>query len=160
MRGLLVACMLALLGCTMKPAAAQQRAPASDAVEACLGSAGSDHEAQRACIGRVTNQCVESDPSANTSTPGMAACATSERTQWAALRDRYVAQLRSQGTQTQNALLDAMLAEHEDWARARCAYSASYYEGGTLGRVQGAACMRDSEADLALDLHGRLFDDR
>ena len=158
MRGLMIACVLVLLGCAMKPAAAQPSAPASNAVETCLASAGRDHAAQRACVGRVMAQCIESDD-ANSTTPGMVACAGAERAQWAALRETYVAQLR-QESETQRALLDAMLTENAAWARARCAYAASYYEGGTLARVQGAACMRDTEADLALDLHGRLFDDR
>ena len=159
MRGPIISCVLLLLGCATKPDAAAQPADAEvRTVETCLVSAGRDHAAQRACVGRITDQCIESDDG-NSTTPGMVACATSERAQWAALREGYVARLRATESASGNALLDAMLTEHAAWARARCAYAASYYEGGTLARVQGAMCMRDTEADLTLDLHGRLFDD-
>lgn len=89
----------------------------------------------------------------------MAACAHSEQLQWAEQRSRYELQLRARESETQRALLDAMLSEQERWVRARCAYSASFYEGGSLARYLNAACMRDMEAELALDLYRRLMDD-
>jgi hypothetical protein len=55
-------------------------------------------------------------------------------------------------------MLEAMLAEHERWAQARCAYAASLYEGGSLARVLRASCARDAEAELVLDLAVR-FDE-
>jgi hypothetical protein len=156
MRVLVFCWVLALSGCAGAPAA---RAQASDAlIETCLSAAGQDHAARRACVGAMTNACIEGDD-AMASNTGMVMCAQAERARWATLREQYAATVRARESDTQDALLDALIGAQPQWAQTRCAYAASYYEGGSLARVLGAACMRDAEADLALDLYARLHGD-
>lgn len=156
MRAFLFCSFLALSACATAPPAQAQGS--SQPIEACLAAAGQDHAARRACIGVVTWACIESDD-AMASTAGMVMCAQGERSQWAALSQRYAATLRVRESEAQKAMLDAMIAAQPQWAQTRCAYAASYYEGGSLARYLGAACMRDAEAELALDLYARLHDD-
>lgn len=156
MRAFLFCCVLALSGC--QTAHSAQAEASNRPIEACLSAAGQDHAAQRACVGALTNACIESDDSM-ASTAGMVMCAQGERSQWAALGQSYAATLRARESETQNALLDAMIAAQPQWAQTRCAYAASYYEGGSLARYLAAACMRDAEAELALELYARLQDD-
>jgi hypothetical protein len=156
MRAFLFCYILALSACANAPPALAQGP--GQPIEACLSAAGQDHAARRACIGVATAACIESDD-AMASTAGMVMCAQGERSQWAALSQRYATTLRARESATQNAMLDAMIAAQPQWAQTRCAYVASYYEGGSLARYLGAACMRDAEAELALDLYARLHDD-
>lgn len=154
---LIIPCLL-LSACSTAPVAARETEAPRSAVEACLTGAAQDRAARSACIGRVTATCIDSDD-ANSTTPGMVGCANGERMQWAELRDRYAELLRARESESQRALLEDALAQHASWTRARCAYAASMYEGGTLARFAGAACMRDSDAEFAIELHGRLFDE-
>jgi hypothetical protein len=89
----------------------------------------------------------------------MVMCAQAERAQWARLREQFATRLREHESESQKAMLEAMIAAQPQWAQTRCAYAASYYEGGSLARYLGAACMRDAEAELALDLYARLHDE-
>jgi hypothetical protein len=155
-RAFVFCCLFALTACAASPPAQAQAAGAS--IEQCLSTAGQDPAARRTCVGAATAACIESDD-AMASTAGMVMCAQGERAQWAALSRQYAASLRTRESGTQTAMLDAMIAAQPQWAQTRCAYAASYYEGGSLARYLGAACMRDAEAELALDLHSRLHDE-
>jgi hypothetical protein len=156
MRAFVVCCALALSGCASpSPARAQTT---NGAIETCLSAAGPDHAERRACVGAATNACIEGDD-AMASTAGMVMCAQAERAQWAALAQSYAATLRARESATQRAMLEAMIAAQPQWAQTRCAYAASTYEGGSFARYLGAACMRDAEAELALDLFARLHDE-
>lgn len=162
MRALAVPCFLFISACATTPAATatqplSPRPPPEGAIERCIAATTMDQAARRACVGQVTSACIESDDG-NSSTLGVVSCATIERTQWAALREQYLARLRARESEAQRAMLDTMLAEHERWAQARCAYAASLYEGGSLARVLWASCARDAEAELVLDLAVR-FDE-
>jgi hypothetical protein len=156
MRAVLLCSILILAACASAPPVRAQTS--NEPIEACLAAAGQSHAARRACVGARTDACIESDD-AMASTAGMVMCAQGERSQWAALSQRYAATLRARESETQKAMLDAMIAAQPQWAQTRCAYAASYYEGGSLARYLGAACMRDAEAELALDLYARLHDD-
>ena len=162
MRTLPALCVLFISACATTPAATaapppSPQPPAEGAIERCIAATAMDQAARRACVGQLTRACIESDDG-NSSTQGVVNCATAERTQWASLREHYLARLRARESETQRAMLDTMLAEHERWAQARCAYAASLYEGGSLARVLRASCARDAEAELVLDLAVR-FDE-
>lgn len=135
-------------------ARAQDQGEPSNPVAACLASAQPD--ARRACIGVVAGPCM--DEPAGFSTVGMINCFTRERDLWAAEAARLTALLRGRESPTQLAQLDAMLAAYEPWMRARCAYSASMNEGGSMARIVSAACVRTTNAELAIDLLER-FDE-
>lgn len=155
---------LVVAGCASIPSAPAEEtsiaaAPGAFAsVEECLTEAGEDDHARQRCVGAATSACIARDD-ANATTAGMVLCATSERAEWQTLRARYEALLRARESATQRALFDVMAAEQERWLQARCAYQASLYEGGSLARYLGAACARDTDAELTLDLHARLFDE-
>lgn len=127
--------------------------------EACLAEAA-DAQAARACIGRIAATCIDDD--GGVTTMGMIQCQERERAAWRAMRDASVASLQARESPLQRALLHDMLEGHERWGRVRCAYGASIYEGGSLGRVVAAACLNRLEAELAIDLHERLaeYDER
>jgi hypothetical protein len=95
------------------------------------------------------------DIEGNETTAGMVQCAQAERRAWEGLRERQIATLRASESPTQLALLDAELAGHARWATAHCAYAASIYEGGSLARAVGAACMRDTIAEHYISLIAR-----
>lgn len=155
MRSLFLALALAAAGCAGSPPAAAQAAPApQNAVQDCLALAAGDATAQRTCIGRRTAWCIEHTAGGET-TSGTVQCSESERLQWEEARAARIGALRAQETASQVALLDAALEQHARWARARCAYEASIYEGGSLARVIGAMCMRDAVAEHTLSLINR-----
>jgi hypothetical protein len=156
MRAFAVLCVLFISACATTPAATAQ-APPQGAIERCIAATTMDQAARRNCVGQVTRACIESEDG-NSSTSGVVDCATAERTQWAALREQYIARLRARESESQRTMLDTMLTEHESWARTRCAYAASLYEGGSLARVLRTTCLRDAEAELVLDLAVR-FDE-
>lgn len=123
-------------------------------VQNCLVGAGQNAEARRACIGSFSRTCIERDEG-NQTNGGMVRCIDAERQQWLTALGEHVAILRERESPTQIALLDAALAEHERWAQARCAYATSIYEGGSLARVVGAHCMRDTAAEFTIELIAR-----
>lgn len=131
-------------------------APRAEAAEpgplqTCLEETEGDFAAARACIGRISTPCLNSDEGSVT-TVGMITCYQREHEQWAALRNQFTAALQAQESATQRAQLGAMLREYEGWSNARCAYGASIYEGGSLARVVAAACVNRLEGELAIDL--------
>ena len=127
-------------------------------VESCVVSAGHALAARRECIGAAARDCIDSNP-ANQTTGGMSDCVAEEGRAWQILSAQYEAALRARESATQIALLDAYLEQHRAWAAARCAYNASYYEGGSLARLLAASCRRDTAAELALELYARVFDE-
>lgn len=147
---LLMSLVLISVSCASPPRSVAQ--PASNRpVSECVAIAGPEQRAS--CIGDVARACMES-PGGET-TGGSVACFERERAQWQTLRESVVAELRGRESPTQLALLDTALAQHESWSRARCAYAASIYEGGSLARVVAAQCMRDAAAEHAIELIGR-----
>lgn len=143
---------LATMSACATPVAAQS---ASDPVASCLADA-SEPENRRTCIGALSAPCMD-EPS-GASTAGMVDCLTRERDLWAGQVATLTARLRAQESPTQIEQLNAMLAAHEHWMRAKCHYSASIFEGGSLTRVLASACARNTTAELALDLLER-FDE-
>lgn len=128
------------------PVAAETSAP--DAIASCLASA--DREARRACIGVVEAPCM--DEPAGVTTVGMIRCLTREQELWNAQVTELVARARAQESPTQVAQLNRMLQLYEPWLNARCSYSASINEGGSMARIVAAACVRNMTADLAIDM--------
>lgn len=151
MRATLFAVLLCLAGCAIAPTGPTQAAESFTTIDACLASA--TPETRRACIGRQSAACMETE--GNETTAGMVQCAQAERRVWEALRERQVATLRTSESPAQAALLDAELAEHARWASAHCAYEASIYEGGSLARVVAAGCLRDTIAEHYISLIAR-----
>jgi hypothetical protein len=88
---------------------------------------------------------------------GMVRCLQGENRAWRALTERYSGTLRTRETATQTARLETYLAQSEAWRRARCAYHASLYEGGSLSGVIGEDCSNEHSALIAIDLHGRVW---
>jgi len=138
--------------------AAEAQSSRTFPVESCVVSAGHDLDARRECIGKTSSACIDSN-AANQTTGGMSDCVTEEGRVWQLLSTQYEATLRERESAAQIALLDAYLQQHRAWTTARCAYNASYYEGGSLARLLAASCRRDSAAELALELYARVFDE-
>lgn len=135
-------------------AGAQEQSDAANPIAACLATAEPD--ARRACIGIVAGPCM--DEPAGFSTVGMIICYSRERDLWTAEATRLTTLLRSRESPTQIARLDAMLTAYEPWMQARCAYSASMNEGGSMAHIVAAACVRNTSAELTIDLMER-FDE-
>ncbi|MEZ5994446.1 MAG: lysozyme inhibitor LprI family protein [Hyphomonadaceae bacterium] len=155
----IIASLLLLAACATPPAATAETAtPAAVPIAACLAQAGADPGARGDCIGRGAQWCAENTEGGET-TFGMVQCAMAEREQWQTIRAQQIAALRAQETPSQTALLEAALEAHERWSQARCAYEASAFEGGTLARVAGAACMNEAMAEDALRLYARNHDE-
>lgn len=129
--------------------------PAPDPVALCLASAAEPDD-RRSCIGALAEPCTD-EPGGET-TGGMVRCLVRERELWTSQVETLTTRLRARESATQIEQLDIMLAAHEQWIRAKCHYSASIFEGGSLARVVASACMRNTTADLALDLMER-FDE-
>lgn len=134
------------------PARAQDPAPAANPITACLATA--PPEGRNACIGLVGEPCMD-EPQA-VSTVGMIECFAREADMWRGEVTRLTARLRSQESPTQVAGFNAMLDANESWMEARCAYSGLIFENGSLARVMAAACVRNTTAELTLDLLDRL----
>ncbi len=67
-------------------------------------------------------------------------------------KSQNLSRARAQESPTQVAQLDRMLQLYEPWLNARCSYSASINEGGSMSRIVAAACVRNMTADLAIDM--------
>lgn len=151
MRFISLLSVIILFACTTQ-ARAQDAGPASNPVTACLANAAP--EARNACIGLVGEPCMNEPQGA--STAGMVDCFARETEMWSGEVTRLTAQLRAQESPTQVAGLNAMLDANERWMRARCAYSGLIFEEGSLARVMTSACVRNTTAELTLDLLDRL----
>jgi len=110
------------------------------------------------CIGEITRACHRELGDAGDTTAGLVICASREEEAWQALLVQSTDTLRQSETANQRRLLDDALAQGTEWARARCAYEASLYEGGSLARVLAAECLRNTTAERAIDLQRRLRD--
>lgn len=130
---------------------AEATEPTSSQLEACLAETDGEFAAARACIGHLSEPCLNSGEGSVT-TIGMIRCYEGEREGWRALRTRSAEALRSQESPTQRAELEGRLTAFEQWRDRRCSYGASIYEGGSLARVVSAACVTRLEGELAIDL--------
>jgi hypothetical protein len=141
-----------VLGCatTAAPPAVASEAPT---IAACLENA-EDAAGRRACIGSVNLACQDEGDGGVTTT-GMVMCAERERAQWTAIGAAAAATLTAQESPTQAAARARAAVVHADWIQARCAYDASYYEGGSLARYSAAACVMGETARFALILYER-----
>lgn len=129
-------------------ASARAEVETRDPIATCLATA--EPEARRSCIDIVAGPCMEDDGGATT--VGMIQCLTREKDLWAAQVTALVTRARAQESSTQIAQLNTMLQLYEPWRDARCAYSASINEGGSMSRIVAAACVRNTTADLAIDM--------
>lgn len=143
---------LATITACATPVAAQGT---QDPVASCLANAAEPDD-RRACIGEVSARCID-EPGGET-TGGMVNCFSRERDLWSVQVATLTERLRARESPTQLRQLDAMLAAHETWMQAKCSYSASTFEGGSLARAIASACFRTTTAELALDLLER-FDE-
>lgn len=161
MRALTLICVFALQAACATADPASARAPVSDfgRLNVCLAENAAPDGDPRTCIGAISRLCGEEMGEAGaSSTGGMVNCAWRERSAWAGILQDSISTLRARESATQNAALDRALAAGEQWADARCAYDASFYEGGSLARVLAAQCSRDTTAQRAIDLYQRLRD--
>jgi hypothetical protein len=159
MRAFSLLCIVALSAACATPGASAFDLAHDDevgAIRTCLAARTDIDAKPEECIGQVSRACGERQGEGAATTAGVVMCATSETEAWRSILDANAATLRAQESQSQIALLDRALAAGEQWARDRCAYDASYYEGGSLARVLGAQCARDTMALRAIDLHRRL----
>jgi hypothetical protein len=157
MRLILVALACLVMGCAAAQSVSAEGAAASSphaTIAGCLSQAGGDRDARRSCIGVAARACSQASPGSET-TGGAVQCIEVERRQWEDIRNAEAEVLRARESEAQRALLDAALAEHVAWVRALCAYEASIYERGSLGRVVAITCMRDEMAEHALLLLAR-----
>lgn len=144
---------------TPEMAQARERAAIAGCVAAHLPPAGEAEDFDpRDCIGDVTRACHRELGDAGETTAGSAICATREQEAWKALFDSSAEALRQRETASQRVLLEQAIAQGEVWARARCAYEASLYEGASLARVLSAHCLRDTTAERSIDMQRRLRD--
>ncbi|MDZ4690547.1 lysozyme inhibitor LprI family protein [Terricaulis sp.] len=141
-----------VLGCatTSAPPAAASEAPT---IATCLENA-EDAAGRRACIGSVNLHCQD-EGDGGVTTVGMVMCAERERAQWAAIGAAAAATVAAQESPPQAAARSRATEAHAVWLQARCAYDASYYEGGSLARYSAAACVMGETARFALILHER-----
>jgi hypothetical protein len=159
MRALSLLCIATLCAACASPRASAAEPGQDDAVEViqtCLAARTDIDAKPEECVGQVSRTCGERQGEGAATTVGVVICATSEAEAWRSVLNANAATLRARESETQAALLDRALAAGEQWARDRCAYDASYYEGGSLARVLGAQCARDTTALRAIDLHRRL----
>lgn len=145
--GLFVGCAPTLVG--------NAAASATPSVQTCLASATTADE-RRACIGQVSLACQDEGANSIT-TIGMVTCADRERAQWQVVGEAASAALAAQESSTQAAAQRRAAEAHAAWLQARCAYDASLYEGGSMGRYAGAACVMGETANYALILHERVI---
>lgn len=143
------ACALAYATSAARPAAASE----TSTIAACLAGA-EDAAGRRACIGSVNSSCQDAGDGGVT-TSGMVMCAERERAQWAAIGDAAAATLAAQESPTQAAAQMRAREAHTSWLHARCAYDASYYEGGSMAHYSAAACVMGETANFALILYER-----
>lgn len=161
MRLLALICAVALQAACATAAPANARAPVSDfgRLNVCLAENAAPDGEPRTCIGAITRLCGEEMGEAGaSSTGGLVSCADRERSAWAGILEDSASTLRARESATQIAALDRALTAGEQWAEARCAYDASFYEGGSLARVLAAQCARDTTAQRAIDLYQRIRD--
>jgi Lysozyme inhibitor LprI len=161
MRALALICVFALQAACATAEPASARAPASDfgRLNVCLAENALPDGDPRACIGTITRVCSEeSGEAAASSTGGMVNCAWRERSAWQGIFEDSASALRVRESPSQRAALDRALAAGAQWSDARCAYDASFYEGGSLARLLAAQCTRDTMAQRTIDLYQRLRD--
>jgi len=124
----------------------------------CLGNSGAPAFASdRACIGLIDHHCADAIGESYGDNPSMINCASRERVAWDSLRDEYATALHARENASQNASLDATLAEAQRWTETRCDYEASF-SPGDLERITAATCLRTQAAEIALLLHWRLVE--
>lgn len=151
--GLFIAALAVATATSAQEAAQEGDAPA---LEACLNAVREPSIAHgRTCVGVVSGPCVQAG---GYSTMEMVRCMQRERHAWRSLTERYVANLHARESQTQIAQLNIYLTESGTWRAAHCAYQASRYEGGSLAGLTGEACHTENFAEVAIVLHGRVWD--
>jgi hypothetical protein len=159
MRALSLLCIVALSAACATPDASASEFTHDDAVaiiRSCLAARTDIDAKPEECVGQASRACGERQGEGAATTAGVVLCATREAEAWRGVLETNAATLRAQESETQVVLLERALAAGEQWARDRCGYDASYYEGGSLARVLAAQCLRDSTALRAIDLHRRL----
>lgn len=152
---------LACFVASAAPLHAHAAAPEATPIALCLQSAAraveaanegvDDGAAAHACIGSHAGQCMEHGP-ASVTTMGMVECYEQESAQWAALRAAAIEQLQAPAAAGPDPLLQRMQADYERWAQSRCAYAATFHQGGSMIRVIAAACANRLGAELTIDL--------
>lgn len=157
---LIVLAATALASCA-SPVAADVVPPdqrAGALITGCVASHYAEGSDARGCVGDVTRACSRELGGAAETTGGSVECAAREQRAWATLLEQSIETLRARESGAQREALERAVQQGEAWAQARCAYHASFYEGGSLARVLHAQCMRDTTAERAIDMRTRLND--
>ncbi|WP_417486402.1 lysozyme inhibitor LprI family protein [Maricaulis sp.] len=156
MKRLVSALIMGLLavGCNSAPAEPQQgrmdRLSAYDTIDACLyrNPAATD---RAACIGEYTQACEQLVADGET-TAGMMACRGDEYEAWDRWLNESYRDLRE--SLPDNSVV-ALREAQRSWIGHRdqdCLFLASLYAGGTLERVEQAACLNRKTAERAIEL--------
>ncbi len=116
-------------------------------IERCFG-ANPNGEAR--CLDAVVDECL--DIPANQTTAGMVQCSSIALEGWDLLLNSTYQSVMSYAD---DGVKTALRSAQRSWIAyrdAKCAVWLSLYEGGSMGRLLGADCMRDETARRALDL--------
>jgi uncharacterized protein YecT (DUF1311 family) len=142
---------VALIG----PALAEVDAATADAnsraVRACTDKEFEANRDGRACIGRISDPCLEKPE--NSSTQAMADCVRAETAAWDRLLNADYKDLLA----VLNAKAkESVMAAERAWIAARdadCKVPYDIFEGGTMAQLDGASCDLDRTATRLLQVH-------
>ncbi|SDZ75009.1 lysozyme inhibitor LprI family protein [Rubrimonas cliftonensis] len=121
------------------------------ALEACM----TDEEHGDTCVGLISDPCFEAP--GGWTTQGMVECFGAETAAWDALLNAYWPRVTEHESHAAEALLSAQRAWIA-WRDADCLFHRLRHQGGTMGRVASAACVRDHTAQRVLDFRFWLMD--
>jgi uncharacterized protein YecT (DUF1311 family) len=129
-----------------KPAAAAD----TETITACIAAERTANRDGRACIGRISDPCLEGSGSG--STQSMVECLDGETKIWdGVLNADYQSLLKSLAKPA----ADSVRAAQRAWIAARdadCKVPYDLYEGGTIARIDSASCALDHTASRVLQL--------
>jgi uncharacterized protein YecT (DUF1311 family) len=132
--------------CSILPAAADD----SQTLSACLEAETKAGRDGRACIGRISDPCLEK--SGDESTTGMVECIDTETQAWDKLLNAdYEGLLKVLPQSATSSVRSAQRA----WIALRdadCAVPYDIFEGGTIARIDGASCLQNHTATRVLQL--------
>ncbi len=143
---LLVAPLLAATICATPSAAADD----ATTITACVDTERKANRDGRACIGRISDPCLEG--SGSDTTQSMVECLDGETKIWDGLLNAdYQSLLKSLAKPAADSVRDAQRA----WIASRdadCKVPYDLYEGGTIARIDSASCVLDHTAGRVLQL--------
>jgi uncharacterized protein YecT (DUF1311 family) len=146
---------MVVVAATMAIGAVPALADDADAINSCLKEAFGANTDARACIGRISNPCLEKPE--KQSTHAMVACIGRETNVWDGLLNaEYQRLLGAVAGKTKD---DVTMAQRH-WIAQRdmdCAIPYSLFEGGTMAQPIGANCLMENTAERMLQIRAWLL---